>query len=75
MLMMNQVAVARSMRKSAGYSDLTDDVYAWLRGNLVFGEWEIELHSSGADVFFLRPEDAVQFKLAMSDHYVEQTIH
>lgn len=75
MLMLNQVAVARSMRKSSGYSDLTDDVYSWLNGNLTFGEWEIELHSSGADVFFLYPEDAVQFKLAMSDHYVQPTVH
>lgn len=71
----NQVPVARSMRMSAGYSDLTPEVYDWLNANLVFGTWEIELHSSGADVFFVNAEDAVQFKLAMSAHYESPTIH
>lgn len=63
------VAAAQSMRERFGYSNLIPEVYDWLRDNLVMDSWEVELYSSGADLFFAYTDDAVQFKLAMSEHY------
>jgi len=69
MISQAQVHTVRSMRRHGGYSDLSTEVHDWLIENVKYGTWEIEIHSSGADIFFIDPVDAVQFKLAMAHHY------
>ena len=63
------VTVDPQMQTQSGYNPLRHEIIQWLMDNLVKGEWEWEVYSSGLDVIFDNPEDAVQFKLYWSEYF------